>query len=67
MTGGHIDREVLPELTDVALERLARQIAAASHQKVSREQPLLSASLLDGSRVQVVGPPATRRGAGRFR
>ncbi|NWP10290.1 Flp pilus assembly complex ATPase component, partial [Escherichia coli] len=37
-----------------------RQIAALSHQGISREHPLLSASLPDGSRVQVVAPPATR-------
>jgi type IV secretion system protein VirB11 len=61
-TAGVITREVVPELTDVALGRLARQIAATSHQGVNREQPLLSASLPDGSRVQIVGPPATRGG-----
>jgi type IV secretion system protein VirB11 len=61
-SGGQIKREWVPELTDTALERLARQIAAASHQGVSREKPLLSASLPDGARVQIVGPPATRCG-----
>lgn len=60
--GGAISRETVPELTETALERLARQIAASSHQGVSRERPLLSASLPDGSRVQIVGPPATRGG-----
>ena len=40
--------------------RLARQIAALSHQGISREHPLLSATLPDGARVQVVAPPATR-------
>ena len=45
------------------LQRLARQIAAVSHQGVNREQPLLSAALPDGARVQVVAPPATRGGA----
>ena len=42
------------------LARLARQIAALSHQGISREHPLLSATLPDGARVQVVAPPATR-------
>ncbi|HEV2532771.1 P-type DNA transfer ATPase VirB11 [Phenylobacterium sp.] len=55
-------REAAPELTEQALGRLARQIAAANHQGVSREQPLLSATLPDGARVQVVAPPATRGG-----
>ena len=59
-TSGEIQRESAPDLTDTALARLARQIAAASHQGVNREQPLLSASLPDGARVQIVGPPATR-------
>ena len=31
-SAGRISRESIPELTDVLLERLARQIAAASHQ-----------------------------------
>jgi type IV secretion system protein VirB11 len=61
-TGGVIAREPVPDLTEVTLERLVRQIAAASHQGVSRERPTLSASLPDGSRVQVVAPPATRGG-----
>lgn len=61
-TGGGITREPADELTETALQRLARQIAAASHQGVNREQPLLSATLPDGSRVQVVSPPATRGG-----
>jgi type IV secretion system protein VirB11 len=59
---GETFREVAPELTEQALGRLARQIAAASHQGVNREHPLLSASLPDGARVQVIGPPATRAG-----
>lgn len=61
-TTGPMCREPADELNEVALQRLARQIAAASHQGVNREQPLLSATLPDGSRVQVVSPPATRGG-----
>jgi type IV secretion system protein VirB11 len=59
---GTMSREPADQLTEVALTRLARQIAAASHQGVNREQPLLSATLPDGARVQVVSPPATRGG-----
>jgi len=59
---GVMSREPADELTEQALQRLARQIAAASHQGVNREQPLLSATLPDGARVQVVAPPATRGG-----
>lgn len=61
--GGAMRREPAEQLDEVALQRLARQIAAVSHQGVNREQPLLSATLPDGSRVQVVAPPATRGGA----
>jgi type IV secretion system protein VirB11 len=59
---GTMSREPADQLTEQALVRLARQIAAASHQGVNREQPLLSATLPDGARVQVVSPPATRGG-----
>jgi type IV secretion system protein VirB11 len=51
-----------PDVTETALLRLARQIAAASHQGVNREQPLLSATLPNGARVQIIAPPATRDG-----
>ena len=59
MSGG-IERRDAPELTSRALDRLARQIAAFSHQGVSREHPILSATLPDGARIQIVVPPATR-------
>ncbi|CAN5793352.1 P-type DNA transfer ATPase VirB11 [soil metagenome] len=59
-TGGAIERHEAPGLDEATLSRLARQIAALSHQGISREHPLLSATLPDGARVQVVGPPATR-------
>jgi len=58
--GGGIERLDRPLLTSVTLERLARQVAALTHQGVSREHPLLAATLPDGSRIQIVAPPATR-------
>ncbi|MCI4590392.1 P-type DNA transfer ATPase VirB11 [Sphingobium sp. BYY-5] len=58
--GGGIEREHVPALTEASLWRLARQIASLSHQGINREHPLLSARLPDGSRVQIVAPPATR-------
>jgi type IV secretion system protein VirB11 len=58
--GGTIERHDAPGLDEATLERLARQIAAVSHQGISREHPLLSATLPDGARVQIVAPPATR-------
>ena len=58
--GGAIEAHPCPALTEPILARLSRQIAAASAQGISREHPLLAASLPDGSRVQIVAPPATR-------
>lgn len=58
--GRSIERHEVPELDHARLLRLARQIAASSAQGINRESPLLSASLPDGSRVQIVLPPATR-------
>ncbi len=58
--GGEASRHSAPELTDTALWRLATQIAASAHQGISREHPLLAATLPDGARVQIVAPPATR-------
>ena len=58
--GGEIERHEVGALDEKLVMRLARQIAAFSHQGVSREHPLLSATLPDGARVQIVAPPATR-------
>lgn len=60
--GGLIERFEDASLTEDLLRRLARQVAAFGSQGISRSQPLLAASLPDGSRVQVVAPPATRGG-----
>ena len=58
--GGMPERIEVPEMSSRSLGRLARQIAAMNAQGISREHPLLSGSLPDGSRVQIVLPPATR-------
>lgn len=58
--GGAIERHQDERLEEASLIRLARQVAALTHQGISREHPLLAATLPDGSRVQVVAPPATR-------
>lgn len=60
--GGKIERIEARELTERALEQLARQVAAASSQGISREFPILSAALPSGERIQIVAPPATRGG-----
>jgi type IV secretion system protein VirB11 len=59
---GQTTRHAAPGLSEVDLTRLARQVAAFASQGVNREQPLLSASLPDGARVQIIAPPATRGG-----
>lgn len=58
--GGDIGRADVPALSEQHLMRFARQVAALNDQGISREHPLLSASLPDGSRIQVIAPPATR-------
>ena len=64
--GGQIERHAMPELDEARLWHLVRQIANLSHQGISREHPLLAATLPanlygeGGARVQVVAPPATR-------
>jgi len=55
-----LQRLEAPDITETILQRLAQQIAAYACQGMSREHPLLAATLPDGSRVQIVAPPATR-------
>ncbi len=54
------ESHVVEQLDEASLWRLARQIAATSDQGISREHPLLAATLPDGSRIQICAPPATR-------
>lgn len=57
---GRTEHHLLVGLDAIVLARLARQIAAHSHQGISREHPILSATLPGGERVQIIIPPATR-------
>jgi type IV secretion system protein VirB11 len=57
-----LERVEAPEVDDLLIRRLAEQVARATHQGVSRERPLLAATLPDGARVQFISPPATRSG-----
>jgi type IV secretion system protein VirB11 len=59
-TSSGTERHEVDALDDAALWRLARQIAAACDQGISREHPLLAATLPDGARIQICAPPATR-------
>ena len=54
------ESHIVEQLDEASLWRLARQIAATSDQGISREHPLLAATLPDGSRIQICAPPATR-------
>lgn len=50
-----------PEIDDRLVQRLAEQVARVSHQGINREHPLLGATLPDGARIQLCGPPASRK------
>jgi len=61
-SGPAMTRHLIPELTAERIRFMAERVAAASHQFINEEEPLLSASLPDGARVQVVLPPAAPEG-----
>jgi len=52
----------VPEPTDARAQNLARAVATLTHQHIGRERPILSATLPDGERIQVVLPPAVDTG-----
>ncbi|MEZ2127889.1 MULTISPECIES: P-type DNA transfer ATPase VirB11 [unclassified Sinorhizobium] len=52
----------LPELSFEKLMRLARAVASYSGQSIDETRPILSASLPDDERIQIVIPPATTKG-----
>ncbi|MDX2113120.1 MAG: P-type DNA transfer ATPase VirB11 [Alphaproteobacteria bacterium] len=56
--GGDMTRHEVPEFDLSHLKSLGRLVAQATEQKISEEMPLLSATLPDGYRIQVVFPPA---------
>lgn len=58
--GGMIELHQMAGLDAAVLTRLARQVAAFTHQGINREHPILSAALPGGERVQIILPPATR-------
>lgn len=56
--GGDMTRHAIPEFDLDHLKSLGRLVAQATEQKISEETPLLSATLPEGYRIQVVFPPA---------
>lgn len=59
---GEMYKVDLPEFTFEHLKGLARLVAQSTEQLVSEEKPLLSATLPNGFRIQVVFPPACESG-----
>jgi len=55
-------QELMPFATELWCQQFARLLASSTRQRVSAENPLLSAALPNGERVQVVLPPAVERG-----
>ncbi|APO75957.1 type IV secretion system protein VirB11 1 [Rhizobium etli 8C-3] len=52
----------LPDLSFDKLMRLARAVASYSNQSIDETRPILSATLPDDERIQIVIPPATTKG-----
>lgn len=59
---GEMHRREVPEFDLNHLKALARLIAQSTEQRISEENPLLSATLPGGYRVQVIFPPACEVG-----
>lgn len=59
---GDLKRFDAPKLDLEHLKSLARLIAQSTEQKISEENPILSANLPEGYRVQIVFPPACEPG-----
>ena len=55
---GDLRMEIMPEIDIDHLLGLGRLVAQSTNQKISAELPLLSATLPNGYRIQVVFPPA---------
>lgn len=59
---GDMVREELPTFDLEHLKSLGRLVAQSTEQRLSEEEPLLSATLPNGYRIQVVFPPACEQG-----
>ena len=60
---GDTFREELPTFDFNHLKSLARLVAQSTEQRLSEEEPLLSATLPNGFRIQIVFPPACEPGS----
>jgi len=59
---GDMIKEELPSFDIDHLKSLGRLVAQATEQRLSEEEPLLSATLPNGFRIQIVFPPACEQG-----
>lgn len=55
---GDMSHEILPSFDLTHLKSLGRLVAQSTEQRLSEEEPLLSATLPNGFRIQIVFPPA---------
>jgi len=60
--GGDMECYSVPELNHEHLKALGRLVAQSGEQHISEENPLLSATLPQGFRIQVIFPPAVEPG-----
>ncbi len=58
----HMEFHSVPTLTATEIEHMGERVAAASNQFISRLNPLLSAVLPSGERIQIILPPAAPDG-----
>lgn len=57
-----MERHAVPELTELAIRKLAQVVATTTRQAVNEETPILSAHLPTGERFQAILPPVAERG-----
>lgn len=57
-----MEKFITPDITDNNLMNLAYQIARTTRQAINSENPMLSANLPTGERIQIVIPPVSQKG-----
>ncbi|WP_271894184.1 P-type DNA transfer ATPase VirB11 [Candidatus Phyllobacterium onerii] len=57
-----MEHHEIPSLTMGEIENIGERVAGATHQFISRANPILSAALPTGERIQIVLPPAAADG-----
>jgi type IV secretion system protein VirB11 len=58
----HMEFHAVPAITTAEIQHIGERVAAASNQFISRANPLLSAALPSGERIQIVLPPTAPDG-----